>query len=193
MNDKIIARRYAASFIESTSEYNIDESYGDFQAFVKAYYESEEVRYILSHPEISFLKKLDLITKLFKDKGHRLARNFICVLVKRQRINYLKKIEKEVRALYRKKKGIRDIVVKSAVPLNEKERIRLRALLEQKFGLLDINEEVDESIIGGLIISFEDQVLDESIQYRLKKLKELMTKIDNEWLAELIDQPGLAI
>lgn len=193
MKDKIIAKRYANSFLESTTEADLDNNFDDFIAFVSAYAMDEQLQYILCHPEIPLVKKVATIKKLFGEKGEKIACNFICLLVKRQRINYIKKIKHEVTVLYRKRKGIRDIVVKSAVKLSDDERKKLKSILEQKFGLLEITEEVDPSIIGGLVICFEDQVLDESIRYRLKKLKELMLRIDNEWLASLIDQPGLAI
>ena len=193
MKDKIISKRYAISFLETSAGSDVDSIYSDFMAFVKVFAGDEKLRYVLAHPEIDLGRKITLTANILGENGQKIACNFICLLVKRQRINLLKKIEREVTALYKKQKGIRDIIVKSAVPLNEEERSKLNTILKRKFGHLDITEEVDPSVVGGLIICFEDRLLDESIRFRLKKLKELMVRIDNEWLASLIDQPGLAI
>lgn len=193
MKNKIISKRYAASFIASIKKKNFDENFEDFITFSSVYLQDQQLQYILKHPEIALHKKVDLVNKLFGASGLKEACNFICLLVKRQRISILKIVKEEVTRLYRKSKGIRDIKVKSAVKMTESEWLKLKAILEQKFGQIEITEEIDSSLIGGLIICFEDQVLDESIRFRLKRLKELMIRIDNEWLASLIEQPGLAI
>ena len=193
MKNKTISKRYAASFIASIAKKNIDENFEDFSTFASVYLEDKQLQYILKHPEIALHKKVDLINKLFGKTGMKEACNFVCLLVKRQRISLLKIVKEEVTRLYRKSKGIRDIKVKCAVKMTEAEWLKLKNILEQKFGQIEITEEIDPSLIGGIIICFEDQVLDESIRFRLKRLKELMIRIDNEWLATLIEQPGLAI
>jgi len=83
--------------------------------------------------------------------------------------------------------------VRSALPLERDERSRLRDVLTRKFGRVEVREIVDKSVIGGLVIHFGDQVIDESLRSRIKQLRELMIRVDAEWLMTLINQPSIAL
>jgi len=71
--------------------------------------------------------------------------------------------------------------------------MRLRGILTRKFGRIEIREKVDRDVIGGLVVQFGDQVIDDSLKARLKLLREMMIRVDNEWLMSLINQPSLAL
>lgn len=63
--------------------------------------------------------------------------------------------------------------IKSAVPLTEADKETFRAKLTEKFGDgLDIRFELDEALIGGVMVRIGDQVIDASIAGKLAALKE---------------------
>ncbi|MGD8244622.1 MAG: F0F1 ATP synthase subunit delta [Anaerolineae bacterium] len=63
--------------------------------------------------------------------------------------------------------------VRSAVPLNEEERVLLKRRLRERFGReFIVRVEVDPSLIGGLVITAQDQVFDGSVAGRLDALDE---------------------
>jgi F-type H+-transporting ATPase subunit delta len=119
--------------------------------------------------------------------------DFLCLLVQRGRINHFEGIATEVERFYRRKNGIRGIIIRSALPLHGEERIQLREVLTRKFGRVEVREIVDKTVVGGLVIHFGDQVIDDSLRSRIKQLRELMFKVDAEWLMTLINQPSIAL
>ncbi len=67
----------------------------------------------------------------------------------------------------------RVVRVKSAVPLTETEKEAFRTKLAQKYGEgLVLRFEVDEALIGGVVVRVGDQVIDASIASKLAALKQ---------------------
>ncbi len=190
---KIIYKRYAEAFFTAILEHDFEECFKDFEAFCAIYFGFDGLREILNHPTIHVNRKIEMLKRIFGPKAREKVVDFLCLLVKRRRINYFEGIAQEVERFYRRKNNIRGIVVKSSLPLTREQRVKLRQVLTTKFGHVEIREIVDKKIIGGLIIQFGDEVIDESLRYRLKTLRDIMIRVDNEWLATLINEPGIAI
>lgn len=190
---EIIAKRYAIAFFKTIEEKNFEECFKDFEAFTALYFGYEGLAEILQHPTIHMERKIEMIRSIFGKESQKLVIDFVSLLIKKQRLGLFERITQEIERLYRKKHGIHGIIIKTAVPLLDDERTRLRNILAKKLGRIEVREIVDPNILGGLIVQFTDQVIDESIRTRLKQLKELMIRIDNEWLATLINQPSIAL
>lgn len=190
---KIIAKRYAEAFFKAIQADDFEECFKDFEAFTALYFGYEGLSEILLHPTVHIDRKIEMLQRIFGPRANRLVIDFISLLIKKKRLNLFERISQEIERMYRRLHGIRGIIIKSAIPLEHHERTRLRAILAQKFGRIEIREIVDPHILGGLIIQFTDQVVDESIRNRLKQLRDLMVRVDNEWLASLISQPTLAL
>jgi hypothetical protein len=63
--------------------------------------------------------------------------------------------------------------VRSAVPLTEEQRGLVKRRLRERFGEeFILRVEVDPSLIGGLVVTFRDQVFDGSVAGRLNALSE---------------------
>jgi F-type H+-transporting ATPase subunit delta len=68
-------------------------------------------------------------------------------------------------------------LVTSAIQLTPDIITRLEEKLSQSIGKeVEIKAEVDESIVGGLIIRMEDKVVDASLQKQLRMIKKEMLK-----------------
>lgn len=67
-------------------------------------------------------------------------------------------------------------VVTSVQPLEDQQREQIRAALETRAGStpLDLHFEVDESLIGGLVIRMGDEVFDNSLRTRLGVVQQSM-------------------
>ena len=63
--------------------------------------------------------------------------------------------------------------VRSAVPLTEEQIQRLTAALNKATGKnLTIKTVVDEGVIGGIVTTIDDEVIDGSVRHRVTKLRE---------------------
>ena len=190
---KIITKRYAEAFFSVIDGDRFEEAFQDFEAFFACYMGVDDLRNILNHPTIHPHRKIEMIRRLLGTQAIQPVVDFICLLIKRERIHMFSEVALEIERLYRRRHGIRGIIVKSPVPLIEAERVRLREVLARKFGRVEIREKVDPEVIGGLVIQFGDQVIDDSTKARLQLLREMMIRVDNEWLMALINQPSLAL
>lgn len=71
--------------------------------------------------------------------------------------------------------GPREAIVTSAVPLSTEQQNAILQQLRGKHGAaLDVRFEVDEQILGGLIVQVGDKVLDESVRSRLITIQQRM-------------------
>ena len=64
--------------------------------------------------------------------------------------------------------------VTSAVALNAEQQRTIEADLQQRYGDVEIRFDVDESLLGGLVIRVGDQVLDNSLRTRLSAIQRNM-------------------
>ncbi|MDZ7261327.1 MAG: ATP synthase F1 subunit delta, partial [candidate division KSB1 bacterium] len=63
--------------------------------------------------------------------------------------------------------------VTTVIPLTEEQRDRLRSKLNNLTRTeVQITNEVDPSILGGFIIKIDSQLIDGSVKFQLKKLRE---------------------
>ncbi len=65
--------------------------------------------------------------------------------------------------------------VRSAVPLDDQQRLRLADALSQATGKkVSVKVVVDESVLGGIVARVGDTVIDGSVRHRLDQLKEAL-------------------
>jgi F-type H+-transporting ATPase subunit delta len=74
--------------------------------------------------------------------------------------------------LLNQKQGVVEAVVTSALPLEPDESKAVRERVTAMTGAkVQLREEVDESLIGGLTIQVGDRLLDASVRGRLERLR----------------------
>ncbi len=192
--ENIIAKRYAEALFSKAEadEDRLDDCLSDLDVFCKIFEQKTELYDILTHPLIRPERKVDLIKKLMVNADIYVT-NLLCLLANNGRMDILGDVATELKRFYRHKNGIRGLIVKSAVPLNEEERKQINTVLEKKFGDVAVREVVDKSIGGGLIIHFGNEVIDNSVRTRIKRMKEIMRRIDEAWLKEIAEQPSMAL
>lgn len=65
----------------------------------------------------------------------------------------------------------REAIVKTPIHLTEKEKDKLTQTLQEKFGgTVELEEQIDHSLIGGLHITIGDWVIDNSVTGKLERL-----------------------
>lgn len=98
--------------------------------------------------------------------------NFAKVLRDNNDLRMFDEISNEIHKLELEKKGIKQVEVVSAHPItheNEKQILeQLNTLVKSKF---EVKKKVDESLIGGVVIKMDDQMLDASVKNNLEQLK----------------------
>ncbi|HLN53175.1 MAG TPA: ATP synthase F1 subunit delta [Lentimicrobium sp.] len=174
MRDHRINLRYATALYDYAAEKNrIEEVYNDVQLIADIIENSRELRLFLKSPVIFTDKKLKVLSDLFKSKVSEVTYTFIEILVRKRREEYLAGIVESFISLYREAKNIKVAEVTSATPLDAAVKERLVNKLEMQTGSkIILNEIVDPSVIGGLIVRVEGVVFDDTIRKKVQELRQ---------------------
>ncbi len=170
-----IAKRYAQALLEIGKEDGNYKQYGEeIKEFADLCSKNKELFYVLSSPVFSVDERMKVLDSILeKTNFSQITKNFLRVLLERGRISSIKEIVEYYTKLMYEVLGIVKAKVITAKPIKKKTLKRLVKALE-KFTSKKIEPEVevDESIIGGVIVKIGDLILDGSITAQLKGLKE---------------------
>jgi F-type H+-transporting ATPase subunit delta len=103
--------------------------------------------------------------------------NFVTALAENNDLRLFEEIAAEFHKLELNKKGIKQVEVTSAHPINKENEQQIIAELNKLVkGQLELKKKVDENLIGGVVIKFDDQMLDASVKNNLEQLKKDITE-----------------
>lgn len=136
---------------------------------------SPDLARFFSSPLVDEEARTRVIEDAFRGKASDLLVDSLQVINRKGRLDALRGIAEAYRIAYRDRHGIMDVHVKSAVPLTEAQRARLTAALASSSRRTPaLIEEVDPSLLGGLVIEIEGRKIDASVASRLHDLSEAL-------------------
>lgn len=173
MTEATIAQRYAQPLLDLALEKGIaEEIYRDMELLHDSCDASHELKAILRNPIIRGYKKLAILKAIFSNNVNPLTISFFDVIDRRNREEILYTVSVEFIRLFKEYKGIVQVSTVTAVPLSEASRQNLIAKLTQQLGKqVELTEEVNEALIGGMMIKIGDSLIDNSIRTGLKRLQ----------------------
>jgi F-type H+-transporting ATPase subunit delta len=172
MVSQTLARRYAIAIASLAREQNAVEPVGaDLSAVDAAIGPSGLARDFFESPVIDRPSKERVLAEIFDGKVNPIALHALLLLVRKRRESLLHAIVAEYLALEREARGVEQLTLETARPLDPAEYERLMARLEELYGKkFEVTEVVDPSLIGGLRIMMGDRRIDASISGRLDAL-----------------------
>lgn len=108
-----------------------------------------------------------------KNDTETYIQNLNHILLKNNDLNLMDKIIEKFDEIDKKKKGILKIKISSAKKLDNHEIERLKRLMNSK---VEIKENIDRDLIGGLKIEIGDLLIDGSIKTKINQLKQNLIK-----------------
>ena len=154
----------------------LDQVAGDMNYVVEVNSETKDFQVLLSSPVINPDKKLAIFNELF-GQFEKLSILFIDLITRNRREYMLVEIAHSFSAQLKAYRGIVPITLISAVKLDGtiKEKIfdKVKASVN---GVLEINEIIDPSLIGGFIIRMDDKQIDASVASQINNLKQRLTR-----------------
>lgn len=172
MRSQEIARRYAAALYQVSVEDSIvTEIEDELAAVAIGTSDGSEVRRFLAHPLVPREKKSEFLAAAFPDTSDRM-RNFLELLIRNRRETYLDLIHAAFVDIRTEAQGMVQVAVTTAETLQEDDRTRLVKRLESALGRpVNLEEIVDERMLGGARIEAAGHVLDGTIRARLSELR----------------------
>ncbi len=166
-----IARPYAKAVFELAQETNSYDGWSAALDHLSAISQDEKFIALVNDPRVEDSKVAELLTDVAKDSLPEGGANFVNLLVQNGRLLALANIKQQYGDLVAKAKALVNAKVTTALPLSADQKTSLTSALEARLGMkVEIDENVDASIVGGAIIQAGDLVIDGSAKGRLSKL-----------------------
>jgi F-type H+-transporting ATPase subunit delta len=175
-----IARPYAQALFDlAKGENAVDAVEQGLVAVGRLAGESQDFSRFLRSPVISADIKAQALEKvLAQARPDPTVANFLRVVARNGRLFALTAIIKAFRGLAAAARGEVTADVTSATPLSEGQRSDLSATLKQKIGkTITLNEHVDPSLIGGLVVKVGSRMIDSSLKTKLTAMKVAMKEV----------------
>jgi F-type H+-transporting ATPase subunit delta len=126
---------------------------------------------VLANPALALDQRLAAADRVLASLSQS-VRNLVFLLVRRRRIEQLPRVVAEFTRLDERRQGITHATATSAAPLTDLEVKALTARLEQMTGdRIALETDVDEALLGGLIVRVGDRLIDGSVRGRLERLR----------------------
>ena len=177
---KLASKVYGEALFQiAVEDGRIDEMMEEMRAVRKALEENQELQALMTHPKIIKEEKVRLIENCFPGQVSDDVTGFLTVVVSKGRFRELPKVFDYLTMRVKEYKKIGVVTVKSAAELRreQKEQIRSKLMATTDYKTLEIDWQVDKSLIGGLVIRIGDRVVDGSLKYKLNQLTSQLLKI----------------
>lgn len=178
MAELTVAMTYARALFQAAKELSKEKRIADELCEMESILEndSEFVRF-LSMPSISAEEKKSAVQDIFGAAFSSEFVNFMCILVEKGRVSQFNRIAREYKKLHDADEGFSSGIIYSAIPLTP-DRI---AKFEEETGRLikekvRLENEIDESMIGGIRIQVSGKIIDASIKSRVSALADTIIK-----------------
>jgi F-type H+-transporting ATPase subunit delta len=171
-NRDTAARRYAeAAFEVAMRDGTVDawRAELDDAASIAA---DEEVGRMLANPAVPLDTRTEMAQTIFGAVVSQPVLNLINLMLRRGRIHQLPRIAAEFRRLDNARQGITPATATSAAPLDPDEVRAVTERMEQLTGgRIELDLQVDPSLLGGLVVRLGDRLIDGSVRGRLERLR----------------------
>jgi F-type H+-transporting ATPase subunit delta len=171
------ARRYAeAAFDIGRTDRTLDAWERDLARLREAL-AAENLRTLVEHPGVPYADKERVVRRVVGDVAPE-ALNLVLLMVRRGRPRAIDRMVDHFGELVRRHRGIALAEVRTALPLEESQRVSVMDRLHELTGdEIEINEVVDESLIGGITVRIGDRLYDASVRNRLERLRARLTAV----------------
>jgi F-type H+-transporting ATPase subunit delta len=176
MNESRAALRYAKATLNlAVDKKATDAVERDMRDVVQTIYDSDELKDMLESPILEGSSKEKVLTAIFKNVNE-ITREMFSLLVSKKRIALLSEVALKYIALNERLKGENIALVTTAVPLTPALEKKILAQVEKiTSNKITLENQIDESIIGGFILRIGDLQYNASISNKLNNLKREFT------------------
>lgn len=178
MKDKKLINQLAEILIDIAGRKNFLEETQEELRIALRVLKNEKVRKILYHPKLPPKEREEFLHQALSSYGlSGITTTFLVLLLERESLGYLKEIFLRYEELSNKILNLEKVVITTAVPLAEEERVQLKEAFEKlTASKVKLEERIDKRILGGVVARIGDRLIDGSIRGSLNRLREEMSR-----------------
>lgn len=141
--------------------------------------QSDDLRRLVRSPVFSREDQSKAIAAVMEKAGIKtLTRNFVALVASNRRLFALEDMIGAYRTLLSRHRGEINATVTSATALNDGHIAALKASLKDQLGQdVQLRTQVDEELIGGLVVKVGSRMIDSSLKTKLSNLKIAMKEV----------------
>ncbi|MBI3891977.1 MAG: ATP synthase F1 subunit delta [Candidatus Wallbacteria bacterium] len=168
-----LSHRYTrALFGAAVSTDTVDPVGDDLAVVADVLKQSPDLVLFLGHPQVSHDHKAQLVQKAFSGRLHELTLRFILLVLQKGRQEVLPRLRDEYARLVHLHRNQIVAQVRTAIALAANERKFINEALAKLTGKNVILEEgLEPSLLGGMIIRYGDKQIDGSVRHHLEQLR----------------------
>lgn len=172
-----LANEYASALFEVAIEKQSIEVVKDNLILLENTLTSEEdsMRFF-THPNISKDNKKEIIKKTYNNVIDTIVENTLYIMIDNNRFDLLAEVVQEYYKLYLDYNKVIEVQAISTITLTESQIEELSIKLEKRYKhKITINNTIDKSIIGGILLKVNDEVIDDTVKSKISKLKNVLS------------------
>ena len=175
----VIADRYAQALFEVGEEtQTTNELYKELSELVVILNENKDLYNFLKSPLIGREDKKNVMKNIFENQLSDNMNNFLKIVIDKDRMSAIENIKESYKNLLNDKNNILEGTVVTAVSLNEQEIKDLEKNLSIKYNKnVTLNNVVDETILGGVLVKLGNEEIDGTVKTRLAKIKNQLSQV----------------
>lgn len=177
---KLIAQAYGQALYELAVEENrVNDLLEEVKALKTAFSDGDEFLDFIKHPQITKEEKENVLTASLKGNVSDDMVGFLKLIVEKDRTSEIIPIFDYFIKAVDELMGVGNAEVCTPLELTDaqKEKIEKKLLDTTKYKEINVDYDVDASLIGGMVIRIGDRVVDSSIKTRLYELKKELSKV----------------
>lgn len=175
MNNSKISVRYAKALFQIATQNGCeDQVRDDMSNILTCINTMPDFKILLDSPVLADDVKIETFKQMFGQNICPLTLDFFKLLVKNKRENYLKIICLNYSGYYNRNKNITKVLITSAVESSSELNNSIKDLvIKSNPGCkVELSTQIDNSIIGGVIINVDDKQYDASVKTQLSIFKD---------------------
>jgi F-type H+-transporting ATPase subunit delta len=172
-----IARVYAEALFEvARDKGKLDEVHDQLAEVAEAIAENRDLQVFLFSPYFSSAEKRDGIARVISGGNTELV-NFLELLAEKHRMPAIFRIRTRFDEMWAKEKRHLDVRLTSAVELPSDVVDAVGKQIEDQTGqTIELETDVDERVLGGIVLQVGNMVLDASVRNKLERLRKEVAK-----------------
>lgn len=178
--DKFVAKNYGDALFELALENDkLEVLIEEIRIIENSLKENKELEQLMNHPNITKIQKAEIIDEIFKDRVSDELTGFFKLIVSKGRYSEITYILEHFSLKVKSYKKIGFAFVSTAIELREEQKKQLEDKLLQitRYKQLEMNYQVDKTLIGGMRIQIGDRIIDNSIKTKLEQMAKQLSKI----------------
>jgi F-type H+-transporting ATPase subunit delta len=170
-----LAGRYAKSILDLAIERGQLEAVYKDMVFLRVICRSNrDLVNLLQSPIIKTDKKRHILEAITAGRISPLTAAFNALLMSKEREKYLPEIAAAFEDQYKAYKGIQTVKLTTAIPIGEdlKQVVLNKVKADRQVQEIDLETEVRAELIGGFMLEIGDELIDASVAFDLRKIKQ---------------------